>query len=101
MPTRPVVCVVVLVHPQQNVHVTLFGAEHDPAVLLVYAYGPEVRVAGIVDLFIVDPGALGVVPKFGYELHDLFLLRLGYHCKGLQESVADCNFDLMHRSCLP
>ncbi len=88
----PLIGIVMLVYPKQNVDVALFGAEDNATIILVNAYRTEVLAGGITDDFIVDAGRSRVVTEAGNELHHRALFLFGNTGKCNQEVVAESDF---------
>jgi len=93
---RPLVGVVVVVHPEEHVDVACVGRHHDAPVRLIDANRPQLRVAGALDFLVVDARQFGVLPELGHEPTDLLLLAFGDRRERLQKLIGDGDFDVRH-----
>ena len=82
---RPVVGIVVLVGPEQQVDISGLGLEHDRPVRLVDPQRPHFRVPSAGDLLVVEAGRIRVGLKLLDHRPHARLLRTGEPGKRLQK----------------
>ncbi|MNL37288.1 hypothetical protein D3C87_1594270 [compost metagenome] len=75
MATRPVIGIVMLIDPQQAIHVTHIRLEHDAAHIVVDPYRAHVRIGSITNAFVIDAACRRVLTKLGDEGQHRLLVR--------------------------
>src|SRR5690242_354144 len=91
---RPLIGVIVFVHPKQDVNVPLFGLENDASVILVYANRPQVVVLCALDFLVIVRGGGRVGCKFIEEAAHLLLLFLRKTAECREEVSTKSQFDI-------
>src|SRR5690606_13953358 len=92
MATRPVVSSIVLINPEQAIHVAHIRLEHDPTHVVVYTHRAHVRISGVTNTLVVDAARHGVLPELGYEIQHGQLLRTWHCSKGLEKVIGHRDF---------
>ncbi|MNO80119.1 hypothetical protein D3C76_713110 [compost metagenome] len=77
MATRPLVGIVVLVYPQQAIHIAHIRFKHDAAHIVVDPYRAHIRIGGIMNALIINAGRHRVLTKLSNERQHRLLVRAG------------------------